>query len=626
MFSTVHEQPSGVINKYLQGVPYKNDFPGPFNIQGQLPRDGPPMSKELTEQYPPPSCTQYGSESQFVTPPNMVATPPSMTASIQEGNVTQSTMDRNHYGENSRFIPPSDKQPKRAYYIEKERRPKIIEEFKDSSLSDPENETGFGQVVPTFIQNHYEEESGDRKWCPPWSPNNPLVDIKNRPNDQFSHNNMVPFYGANVTQNMASTGVPQAGDNNDCRGNTTGYGGSTPNRGILESYTGRDEAYMHKREVGPMFSPAEQQTGWVYGTPGFRPNLDQFRQDIRIKNNETPVEKLQVGPGIATDYNVPAVGGFQQFTRILPNNVNNYKANQLEGRVGGGKWQYSNKPTSQFTEGVPNNRPKEYVTQARRPTMQGKFFTNATDAGTARMTDQVLTTLRGKQARTETEVSGGFGQLEPKNGSYCLTFGDAPVGRAMKSNVPKITMNRGTFEKLRETFKKGAAGTTTNGEYWQCNDMTQGQERWDLLGGGSLPVSQTVTREGWYVNETDRGDLNPYSHINASGTQYGGKWNPLSYTDQQKVTRKETTQFAYQGNVGGMSKQVAPIEDQQRVTRKETTMFAHQGNAAGDHMKEMIRPQDQMKTTRTETTMFAHQGNAVGSHAKEMNRSFITGN
>jgi hypothetical protein len=34
-----------------------------------------------------------------------------------------------------------------------------------------------------------------------------------------------------------------------------------------------------------------------------------------------------VGPGLKLDPKIPAAGGFHEFTRVLPNNVTNYKAN-----------------------------------------------------------------------------------------------------------------------------------------------------------------------------------------------------------------------------------------------------------------------------------------------------------
>jgi hypothetical protein len=67
---------------------------------------------------------------------------------------------------------------------------------------------------------------------------------------------------------------------------------------------------------------------------------------------------------------IPAAGGFQQFTRVLPSNVSDYSANQLPGRVAGGKWIYSNAPTSQ--QPVLKNRPNGYYSLCQRGPAAGK--------------------------------------------------------------------------------------------------------------------------------------------------------------------------------------------------------------------------------------------------------------
>jgi hypothetical protein len=51
-------------------------------------------------------------------------------------------------------------------------------------------------------------------------------------------------------------------------------------------------------------------------------------------NNLSPAEKIHVGPGLGVDPNVPAIGGFQQVYRVLPNNVGAYRLTQLPGRSG----------------------------------------------------------------------------------------------------------------------------------------------------------------------------------------------------------------------------------------------------------------------------------------------------
>ena len=400
--------------------------------------------------------------------------------------------------------------------------------FKDKAITDPCNQTGFGPITPKF-----------------------LLDATKRPVNEFLHNNMVPYYGAHVTQNTQSTSasiIPTEGNVNE-----------TPWKQKLGKFTGCDEMYMYKRETGPMFSPQEQQTSWVRGSPAIRPDLDRYKISLTVRNNEAPTERIQVGPGIALKGDktmIPAIGGYQQFTRILPNNVSDYKANQLEGRVKAGKW-FVNLPTSQYTEGVQQKLPKLIVSQNKRPTFQGKFYTNA-PSGNTNITDHVIEAMQGKQARSDT------GQR---------FFGDQAIGLIAGSVVPNPRQNENASG-LRETFKK--SGIKLSGDYYvQCEN--QGENRFDLTLGGPVGlIKNGEDRDGKYWNYTNRGENNPYISINPTGDN---QWSPNSFQDQQKVTRKETTHFSHAGNVEGSKIwNNNSFQDQQKVTRKETTEYSHAGN------------------------------------------------
>ena len=136
-------------------------------------------------------------------------------------------------------------------------------------------------------------------------------------------------------------------------------------------------------------------------------------------------------------------------------------------------------------------------------------------------------------------------------------------------------------------------------------------------------------REGWYANLTDRGDVNPFV-INVTGTasKKGGVWNPNSFQDQQKVTRKETTEFSYLGNPDGQT--MKPYEntwsDLPKVTRKETTEFSYLASPDGQTQKPYENTwSDLPKVTRKETTDFSYSGNTAGSVANISDRSMYTG-
>uniref|UniRef100_A0A6C0JYX1 DUF5899 domain-containing protein n=1 Tax=viral metagenome TaxID=1070528 RepID=A0A6C0JYX1_9ZZZZ len=61
---------------------------------------------------------------------------------------------------------------------------------------------------------------------------------------------------------------------------------------------------------------------------------DRFVTDLGVMNNLSPIEKQQVGPGLGVAADVPAVGGFQQMFRAMPENVGAYRMTTLPGRPG----------------------------------------------------------------------------------------------------------------------------------------------------------------------------------------------------------------------------------------------------------------------------------------------------
>jgi hypothetical protein len=73
-------------------------------------------------------------------------------------------------------------------------------------------------------------------------------------------------------------------------------------------------------------------------SPWGQPVYDLYgRQNITNKmNNFPPVERVNVGPGLGVGSDVAATGGFQQFFRALPNNINEERLTSLEGRTGPG--------------------------------------------------------------------------------------------------------------------------------------------------------------------------------------------------------------------------------------------------------------------------------------------------
>ena len=107
--------------------------------------------------------------------------------------------------------------------------------------------------------------------------------------ETFKHNNMTPFFGGHIKQNVDEFAT----------------------RGIFEAFTGNSDTYRKKQEVGRFFK-TEKNVGNVYG----KQNLDGYMMDryyvSNIRNNETPIEQIRVGPGLNKGYTSNPSGGFQQ--------------------------------------------------------------------------------------------------------------------------------------------------------------------------------------------------------------------------------------------------------------------------------------------------------------------------
>ena len=123
--------------------------------------------------------------------------------------------------------------------------------------------------------------------------------------NDFQHVNMQPFFGSRIKQNLKSGA----------------------NRTLLEKFTGVEEPGMKasKHEVGPLFKMRANPDA-VYGNPvNVDRHMDRF-QNSRIRNNETPFEKIYVAPGLNQDgFQSHGVHGYNQVnvdnSFVLPKTV-----------------------------------------------------------------------------------------------------------------------------------------------------------------------------------------------------------------------------------------------------------------------------------------------------------------
>lgn len=463
--------------------------------------------------------------------------------------------------------------------------------------------------------------------------NDLLVDFKKKPMTDFFHANMVPYFGSETKQNMAGTGVPQGNyvDGIGFGEINSGFDRTTPNQTTLATFTGIDDTYMHKRETGPMFSPAETATGWVYGAPNFRPDMSRYEESLdKNRSDLTPVEPQLVGPGLNLDSEIPASGGFHDFTRILPNNVNDYKSTQLPGRVNAGKHHSSNLPTSypgigvskemdptqSGPPGITKNKPETFWDQVRYPTMTSKvgfqhnFDYNRADYQSDFKPNNGLrdSTSYGLGNITYKETANKFTNNITPCVDQNINIGQGPLG----SIIPQTSTRNPTFMSLDNNIR------STN----DCNSFP-------IFNTGRPEMGQGNIVANYYVNETDRGTIFPSNLLPIQNSTSQGNTFYMA-SDVPNTTRKETTQTPY---IGAAEKETQgytfyTYDDTLKTTMKETTQVPYNGNAAkGNQGSTFYTYSDDQRTTRKQTISEAspYIGNPSSGGIADMNRNQFLG-
>jgi hypothetical protein len=123
-----------------------------------------------------------------------------------------------------------------------------------------------------------------------WTNGNTVISaLTGQPVDDFKHNNMQPFFGGSVKQNMTSS----------------------VNTSKLDMFTGAGTTQVKKQEIAPMFNHNQP-----FGQPfGNEANADFVRSrivDPGRRNNEKPFEPTRVGPSLGEKGGITGNGGFQQ--------------------------------------------------------------------------------------------------------------------------------------------------------------------------------------------------------------------------------------------------------------------------------------------------------------------------
>ena len=434
----------------------------------------------------------------------------------------------------------------------------------------------------------------------------------------FEHNNMVPFFGSNLKQNM----------------------NPTHGRTLFNYQNGSDDHYQQKKEVGLFFEP-KKNVGNVYGHQNANINLnDRFRVS-NYRNNETPIEKIQVGPGLNKGFTAMPSGGFHQGDSrdyILPKKVNetrtlNNPKVTYKGRILSGK-KISKRGV---TTDVHKRQPERYYKNE-----PNKYFTTTGDhLGHTQYPLQLLkntnrkTTILEKRLGPATHANGNQDTVRSKvkKPFKSQLFNDGPRNATCHEEW-SISENNGD--------NNGVEHFT---QYQKQPNIRHNNGRNDDYGKKSFINNKTIRcvtgLKSVVLNKKSNADIGEarngqeprftkkqnFVGNNGVGLKVNSIYSKQQYHDPHDIARttiKETTENNnYNGNLGPQRPENNVYHqpgDRAKTTTRETTMVhdvlgninIQEGNANNSSYKN-VHDNLVACTTNREMTSVDYTGNAEGN-------------
>ncbi len=469
----------------------------------------------------------------------------------------------------------------------------------------------------------------------------------------FKHNNMVPFFGSTVKQNL------------DEKANAT----------KLETFTGNINYYEEKKEIGPLFQP-ETNVSNPYGMASFTSYEQNRYIPSKIMNNVTPVERVRVGPGLNQGYTAQPSGGFQQINARdyqLPKNVDELRVKTnpkltYHGRILAGV--HIGKPGKIGL--VQKNRPDNFFINT-----PDRWFTT-TGAHTAeRMRPNIVlkdsnrkTTVLKRRLGPAGPAAAGFKErirskvrksdkcqfrgfdIKPADmtgrwtipgqennlhdyGKHSINIKDNSRVKTGKCNyIAPVSVSEG---KGRHAVRNNQKAKKTRKQGLECNPRPEGYIKGDRMSGhvkDPMDIARTTIKETQIDNKhegymqpqkpsnTPAYDPNDVMRTTIKETQidntHEGHFKPVKPehvpvydpNDVMRTTIKETQiDNTRDGDINPQMPAAPPVKDPSdvpRTTIKETHIDDNHVGVAGNndmHRAPVYDPDDVLKTTTKETTL-----------------------
>ncbi len=357
---------------------------------------------------------------------------------------------------------------------------------------------------------------------------------------KFVHNNMMPFFGGKVKQNVEEFA----------------------NSHRLEEQTGNSIlSSQRKKEVEHLFAPQANLTN-PYGMSNLSGYMAERYVVSNIRNNEVPVEQIRVGPGINQGYTAEPSGGFQQArTRdfVMPKTVDELRVKtnpriEYEGRVLAGQ---KGNERGQFGV-MSKNRPETAFEHG-----PSRFFGGMSECTKPRAPENYVLPETHRQT---TELTNHYGVAGPTSvHKEVVRPNFEETHRQPLHTETQYSRNIDAEGRWRENdYGRSSMHASDTNYSQQCNAAPAMN-----LSGPQAPTQQTQHPELRYTQKMDS-----INNPNQNGYIRGPNAPTVGTVDEMKTTLKETmVENEHSGYLKGENKPIVyDPNDVPKTTMKETTV------------------------------------------------------
>ena len=413
----------------------------------------------------------------------------------------------------------------------------------------------------------------------------------------MTHNNMVPFFGGRIKQNITSDRL---------------------SADKLERFTGQFKLNQEqKTEVGPFFEPTNNLTN-INGSHEQRDMSRYIPSNIGKCNNELPFEQETVGRGLNKGYTSEPSGGFHEMLRILPPTKDELHINAVveqEGRVLAGS------DISKRALLAPVHKNRQTILVENKNGERNFTSVGAVVADEARPEILLRDTSR-KISESYTGVANNTARgsliASKMKPTIKRNYTGTPYRNVIAADRKTASYDYGKSGIENRTTERVLSGCKTqtapaksivNSIISFFTDAAKQTKKQAFVPNKNVSINATTAVSAQIAAPLDKARTTireTTEQLDHVGTAVANKKRVVNYDDQARTTIRETTeQLDHMGTAVANKKRVVNYGDKAKTTIRETTEnLDYLGQAIPANGKKITNgPVDVMKTTTKQTTM-----------------------